>query len=63
MEHKLIIESLHDCIATCKCGGWHYYYTGKSTVGEINTEWLRHVGQQIEREIKIIDERSAVIVL
>lgn len=51
MEHKLMIKSLHDGIAECKCGGWHYSFTGKTTVGEITKWWLEHVSQHIESEI------------
>lgn len=43
IEHEIIIRSLHDAMAECKCGTWHYYFTGESTISEINNEWLKHI--------------------
>lgn len=59
--HRIIIKSLHDAIAECECGGWYYCFTGKSTVGEIRREWLKHVEKSVIAGLE--DETSNVAVV
>lgn len=42
-EHKLIIKSLYDAQAECKCGHWHYMATGERTKAEIRVEFKKHL--------------------
>lgn len=41
--HLLKIVSLHDAMADCSCGGWHYAYAGQKTRQEIRSEWRKHI--------------------
>jgi hypothetical protein len=44
-EHKLLIQSLHDGLASCSCGGWLYSTTGAVIYEEIFEEYEKHVKQ------------------
>lgn len=42
-KHKLIIKSLHDAQAECKCGRWVLICTGERTRAEIREEFDLHL--------------------
>ena len=42
-KHKLIIKSLHDAQAECKCGGWFMMFTGEKTRKDIQKEYKKHI--------------------
>jgi len=42
-QHKLIIKSLHDAQAECKCGNWHMMCTGERTKKDLEKEYKKHI--------------------
>lgn len=48
-KHSLIVKSLHDGKAECRCGGWSYTVAGQTTVEKIDTEFWLHVSSSLPR--------------
>ncbi len=42
-KHRLIIKSLHDAMADCSAGDWHFVATGARTKKEIEKEFKKHL--------------------
>lgn len=50
MQHTLKINSLHDGMAECSCGGWHYIGIGEKSREEIQEWHDKHLEPHKENE-------------